>query len=262
MNFSFPDKFYPWLPFFTLLRRELLRIWRVAIQTLITPIITAALYLFVFGATLGDRISVIPDFSYAQFVIPGLILMGVINNAFTNSSSSLFMARYLGNIVDLLVTPISPPQFILAYTLASMLRGLFVGSVILLISSFFAEIPWAHPWHALFFALAASFIFAQFGLVAALYTDTFDMLAMYSNFLILPLTYFGGLFYPISILPPFWANVSQFNPVWYLIGGFRFALLGTGGPPLITCYLVIIVASAVLFVWTAVIIGKGNRLRN
>ena len=120
--------FIPWLPFVTLLQKEVRRFWRVASQTLLTPIITASLYLFVFGATLGDRISVLPGFSYAQFVLPGLILMGVINNAFANTSSSLFMSRYLGNIVDLLVTPVTPAQFILAYTLAAMLRGLPAGS--------------------------------------------------------------------------------------------------------------------------------------
>ncbi|MCW8891956.1 MAG: ABC transporter permease, partial [Deltaproteobacteria bacterium] len=124
-----PDKFYPWLPFWTLLRKEVLRFCRVSTQTILTPIVTASLYLFVFGATLGERLTVLEGFSYAQFVIPGLIIMGVINNSFANTSSSLFMSRYLGGIVDLLVTPVSPPQFILAYTLAAMIRGMLVGTV-------------------------------------------------------------------------------------------------------------------------------------
>jgi ABC-2 type transport system permease protein len=184
------------------------------VQTLLTPIITASLYLFVFGATLGDRLTVLEGFSYAQFVIPGLILMGVINNSFANTSSSLFMSRYLGNIVDLLVTPITPPQFVLAYTLASMIRGVLVGIAVWLISTFFAQLPWAHPPTALLFAALSSFLFAQFGMIAAIYSNTFDALSMYSNFVILPLVYLGGLFYPDSILPPLWESLSRLNPLF------------------------------------------------
>ena len=132
--------------------------------------------------------------SYAQFVIPGLILMGVVNNAFANSSTSLFMSRYLGSIVDLLVTPLTPAQFILAYTLAAMLRGMVVGTVVWLISLAFASLPWAHPLLVLAMALLTSFLFAQFGLIVAIYADSFDALAMYSNFVLLPLIYLGGVF--------------------------------------------------------------------
>ena len=140
-------------------------------------------------------------FSYAQFVIPGLILMGVINNSFANAASSLFMSRYLGNIVDLLVTPLTPTQFILAYTLAAMLRGLAVGVVVWLISLCFATLPWAHPLLVVAMAVLASFLFAQCGMITALYANSFDSLAMYTNFMLLPLIYLGGVFYPISILP-------------------------------------------------------------
>ena len=220
-----------WLPFVTLLKREILRFLRVSFQTLLTPVITASLYLFVFGTTLGERISVLEGFSYAQFVIPGLILMGIINNSFANVSSSLFMSRYLGNIVDLLVAPITPPQLILAYTLAAMIRGLLVGSVITLISLGFGSMPWVHPELCLLMVLVASFLFSQFGIIAAIYSNTFDSLSMFSNFIILPLIYFGGVFYPISILPSFWEKVSRLNPLFYLIDGFRFAILGVGDAP-------------------------------
>ena len=253
--------YLPWLPFYTLLQKEVRRFWRVASQTLLTPIITASLYLFVFGATLGQRISVLPGFSYAQFVIPGLILMGVINNSFANTSSSLFMSRYLGNIVDLLVTPISPAQFILAYTLAAMLRGLAVGVATWLISIFFASLPWAHPWAALAMAATASLLFAQFGLIAAMFAQNFDSLSMYSNFIILPLIYLGGVFYPISILPDPWATVSHLNPLFYLIDGFRHAILGVGDLSLTTAFTVSALMAASLFAWAALLIGRGYRLR-
>lgn len=257
----FPE-FLPWLPFATLLRREILRFLRVSVQTLLTPIITASLYLFVFGATLGERLSVLPGFSYAEFVIPGLILMGVINNSFANSSSSLFMSRYLGQIVDLLVTPLTPPQFIFAYTVAAMLRGLLVGAAVFCISLLFAPLPWVHPFLGLLMATLASFLFAQLGLIAAIYSNSFDALSMYSNFIILPLVYLGGVFYPISILPPFWAGLSRLNPLLYLIDGFRHAVLGTGDLSLAVSFGLTFLMAVALFIWAAALIATGHKLRS
>jgi ABC-2 type transport system permease protein len=254
--------FLPWLPFYTLLQKEVRRFLRVASQTVMTPIITASLYLFVFGATLGDRISVLPGFNYAQFVIPGLILMGVINNAFSNTASSLFMSRYLGSIVDLLVTPVTPSQFIFAYTLAAMIRGLLVGLVTWLISLFFAPLPWVHPLAAVAMAALASFLFAQFGLIAAMYASNFDSLSMYTNFVLLPLIYLGGVFYPISILPPFWAGLSHLNPLFYLIDGFRHAVLGVGDITFVLAFAVSALMALGLFAWAAFLIGRGYRLRS
>jgi len=255
-----PD-YYPWLPFFTLFRKEVLRFWRVARQTLLTPIITASLYLFVFGATLGQRLSVLEGFSYAQFVIPGLIIMGVINNSFANTSSSLFVSRYMGGIVDLLVTPVSPGQFIMAYTLAAMIRGLLVGTVVWLISTFFATLPWVYPLPAVLMAMIASFLFAQFGLIAAIYAYNFDTLSMFTNFLILPLIYLGGVFYPISILPAPWSHLSHLNPLFYLIDGFRHAIIGVGDTSFLIAFGVSLVMAAGLFFWAAWMIGRGYRLR-
>ncbi|WP_020674772.1 ABC transporter permease [Geopsychrobacter electrodiphilus] len=254
--------FLPWLPFFTLLRKEILRFWRVSSQTLLTPIITASLYLFIFGATLGQRIHVIEGFSYAQFVIPGLVLMGVINNSFANCSSSLFMSRYLGGIVDLLVTPVSPSQFILAYTLAAMLRGALVGMVTWLISTMFATLPWTSPLLAILMAMLASFMFAQFGLIAALYAKNFDTLSMFTNFLLLPLIYLGGVFYPISILPAPWGGLSHLNPLFYLIDGFRHAILGVGDISFALAFGVSGLLATALFIWAAWLIGSGKSLRS
>ncbi|MDT8440675.1 MAG: ABC transporter permease [Desulfuromonadales bacterium] len=251
-----------WLPFYTLLQKEVRRFLRVASQTLVTPVVTASLYLFIFGATLGERISVLEGFSYAQFVIPGLILMGVVNNSFANVASSLFMSRYLGNIVDLLVTPVSPAQFIMAYTLAAMLRGLAVGLVVCLISTLFAPLPWAHPLAALAMAALASFLFAQFGIIAAIHADNFDSLSMYTNFIILPLIYLGGVFYPISILSPFWAGLSHLNPLFFMIDGFRHALLGVGDLPFAVSFGAVAGLALALFLWAASLIRRSVRLRN
>lgn len=254
--------FVSWLPFYTLLQKEIRRFLRVASQTLVTPIITASLYLFIFGATLGGRINIVEGFSYAQFVIPGLILMGVINNSFSNVASSLFMSRYLGNIVDLMVTPITPAQLILAYTLAAMIRGLTVGLIVWLISTLFAPLPWLFPLRALIMAVLASFLFAQFGIIAALYAKTFDSLAMYTNFIILPLIYLGGVFYPISILPPIWASLSHLNPLFYLIDGFRHALLGTSDLSFMLSFAVSCGMAAGLFLWAAFLISRSHQLRS
>jgi ABC-2 type transport system permease protein len=172
------------------------------------------------------------------------------------------MSRYLGNIVDLLVTPITPPQFVLAYTLASMIRGVLVGIAVWLISTFFAQLPWAHPPTALLFAALSSFLFAQFGMIAAIYSNTFDALSMYSNFVILPLVYLGGVFYPVSILPPLWESLSRLNPLFYPIDGFRHAILGTGDVPLVTALGVTAGMAVALFLWTSLLIGTGHKLRS
>lgn len=256
------QSYYAWLPFVALLGKEIHRFCRVYTQTLITPVIIASLYLFVFGATLGNRISVVDGFSYAQFVIPGLILMGVINNSFSNSSSSLFMSRHLGHIVDLLVMPLSPTQIVIAYTLAAMLRGLIVGSVVCFISTFFATLPWYSPLATLAMAVLASFLFAQLGLIAGLFSDSFDGLAMYINFIILPLIFLGGVFYPISILPTFWRQVSHFNPLFYILDGFRHALLGIGDLPLRYSFMFTVSLCLVLFTSAILLIRHSSRFRS
>ncbi|PLX92823.1 MAG: ABC transporter [Desulfuromonas sp.] len=255
------QRYRPWLPFWALLKKEIHRFCRVYTQTLITPVIIASLYLFVFGATLGNRISVIDGFSYAQFVIPGLILMGVINNTFSNSSSSLFMSRHLGHIVDLLVMPLSSLQIVTVYTLAAMVRGLVVGAVVCFISTFFAKLPWAFPGYALLMAVLSSFLFAQLGIIAGLFSDSFDGLAMYINFILLPLIFLGGVFYPISILPPFWRQVSHINPLFYILDGFRHSLLGFGDLPLAGSFLFAALLSIILFIVSVYLIARSPRFR-
>ena len=254
--------FHPWRPFTTLLWKEILRFFSVAVQTLITPVITASLYLLVFGLSLGSQIELFPHLSYAQFVIPGLILMGVVNNSFANTSSSIFFSRYIGNIVDLLVTPLSPLQFLLAFTLAAMIRGLMVGLMVLVVSLFFTGLPWAAPLQALAMILLASFLFAQFGIIAGIYSNTFDNISMYTNFLILPLIYTGGLFYPVSHLPPFWQLVSHLNPITYMIDGFRQAMVGVGSTPLWLDFLVTGGIALALGAWAWWVIKSGYRLRS
>jgi ABC-2 type transport system permease protein len=249
-------------PFRTLLKKEILRFLSVASQTLLAPVVSASLYLLIFGVSLGSRISVVPGFTYLQFVVPGLILMGVINNSFANVSSSLFMSRYLGNIVELLVTPLTPGHYIAAYTLAAMLRGLLVGAVIWLVSCFFTGLPWASPLQAIGVLALASFVFAQFGILAAIFSKNFDTLSMYTNFLILPLIYLGGLFYPVSQLPSPWREFSHFNPIYFLIEGFRTAVLGSGSVPFGLVAAVVGGLGLTLFAGAWFVFSTGYRLRS
>lgn len=234
----------------------------VAKQTLLAPIVTTTLYLFVFGINLGQRVSVLEGFSYAQFVIPGLILMGVVGNSFANSSSSLFMSKFIGNIVDLLVLPMGPAHMILAYTLAAMLRGLIVGSIVFAISLFFAAVPVPHPAQAILVILLCSFLFAQFGIIAAILSGSFDDLTSYNNFLITPLIYLGGVFYPISLLPEFWGTVSKINPLYYMIDAFRYCLLGVGENAFWLNISVITAIAAVFFGIASWFIYSGYKIRN
>jgi ABC-2 type transport system permease protein len=229
--------------FYTLLLKEVRRFLRVWTQTLVTPVLIASLYLFVFGATLGERISVVDGFSYAQFVIPGLILMGVINNSFANTSSSLFMSRHLGSIADLLVMPVSSKQIVAAYTLAGMLRGLLVGGVVGLISTQFAVLPWVYPWHAALMAIIASMLFSLLGLIAGTFANSFDGLSLYINFIILPLVFLGC------------------NPLFYLLDGFRHALLGIGDIPMGLAFTLSGGLTLALFIATIYILEHSTRFR-
>ncbi len=254
-------QFFPWLPFYTLLKREVLRFFSVAAQTLITPVITASLYLLVFGVSLGSKIDLYPDLTYAQFVVPGLILMGVMNQSFANTSSSIFIYRFFGSIVDLLVTPLTAPAFIMAFTTAAVIRGILVGLATWLISLCFTGLPWVHAGAAVGMMFLGAFLFAQLGIIAAIYSKNFDGLSMYTNFLILPLIYTGGLFYPVTHLPPFWQLVSKFNPLSYLIDGYRQAILGFGSFPLWLDFAVAGGLAIAFFGWAWMITKSGKGLR-
>ncbi len=254
--------YHPWLPFWTLLRKEVLRFLGISMQSILAPVVSASLYLLVFGVSLGSRVSDLEGVSYLNFVVPGLIMMTVINNSFSNSSFSLFMQRYLGSIVDLIVTPITPLQWISALTIASMLRGLVVGMVVFGISLFFTHTPWVDPVKAFFFLGLASFLFSQLGIVAGLYSSSFDSLSVYANFILTPLIYLGGMFYPIHQLPSPWNQISRLNPIHYLIDGFRSSTLGLGESHLVVSLSVTVAISTILFTVSYQLLKRGHRICN
>ena len=208
--------------FSTLFYKEVLRFWKVSFQTIAAPILTALLYLLIFSHVLEEHVQVYPGVRYTAFLVPGLAMMSLLQNAFANSSSSLIQSKITGNIVFILLPPLSHLEFFLAYVLAAAVRGLVVGLGVLLVTVAFVPVPLAHPAWVMVFALLGSAILAALGIVAGIWADKFDQLAAFQNFVIVPLTFLSGVFYSIRSLPEFWQHVSRFNPFFYMIDGFRY----------------------------------------
>jgi ABC-2 type transport system permease protein len=213
--------------FQTLLAKETRRFLRVPGQTLASPIVTTALYFLVFGYALGGRVREVDGVSYMRFIVPGLILLSVIQNAFLNTSSSMFIAKVQGTIVDLLVAPLSVVDLVAAYTLGAVARGLMIGSVVWLISAFFTGFHVAHPlWSIVFSAIVAA-VFGLMGLAVAIASDKFEQLNLVPTFVLTPMTFLGGVFYSANMLPAPWSTITRFNPVLYMVEGLRHGLIGT-----------------------------------
>lgn len=212
--------------FRTLFYKEVLRFWKVATQTLTAPIVTAMLYLLIFGQVLEGRVEVYPGVSYTGFLVPGLVMMSVLQNAFANSSSSLIQSKITGNLVFILLPPLSHWEMFGAYVLAAMVRGLAVGLGVFVITAWFAHLSFVAPLWIFAFALLGSAILGTMGLIAGIWAEKFDQLAAFQNFLIMPATFLAGVFYSIHSLPPFWLAVSHANPFFYMIDGFRYGFFG------------------------------------
>lgn len=212
--------------FYTLFYKEILRFWKVSFQTVAAPVLTSLLYLLVFAHVLDAHVEPYPGVRYTAFLIPGLAMMTMLQNAFANTSSSLIQSKITGNIVYILLPPLSHLEFFGAYVLAAMIRGLVVGAGVFVAALFFAKPAFAYPIWIIAFALLGSMIMAILGIIAGIWAEKFDQLAAFQNFLIMPLTFLSGVFYSIHSLPPFWQKVSHANPVFYLIDGFRYGFFG------------------------------------
>jgi ABC-2 type transport system permease protein len=210
----------------TLLYKEMLRFWKVSFQTVAAPVLTAVLYLLIFGHVLEDHVKVFDQVGYTSFLIPGLVMMSVLQNAFANSSSSLIQSKISGNLVFLLVTPLSPWAWFSAYVGASVVRGLVVGLGVLMVTVWFAPPSFVEPWWALVFALLGAAMMGALGLVAGLWAEKFDQIAAFQNFIVMPMTFLSGVFYSVGSLPPFWQVASHLNPFFYMIDGFRRGFFG------------------------------------
>ena len=210
----------------TLLYKEVLRFWRVAFQTVAGPVLTAMLYLLIFGHALEAHVKVYDLVSYTAFLVPGLAMMSLLQNAFANSSSSLIMSNVMGNLVFLLLTPLSYMNWFVAYVGAAVIRGLVVGLGVLLVSALFTSLSFVAPLWIVAFGVMGAALMGTLGLIAGLWAEKFDQLAAFQNFVIMPMTFLSGVFYSIHSLPPFWQNVSHLNPFFYMIDGFRYGFFG------------------------------------
>ena len=210
----------------TLLYKEVLRFWKVAFQTVAAPVLTAILYLLIFGHVLSNRVQVFDGVGYTSFLIPGLVMMSVLQNAFANSSSSLIQSKITGNLVFLLVAPLSHWAWFIAYVGAAVVRGLAVGFGVLLVTLWFAPLRAAEPWWIVIFALLGAGMLGSLGLIAGLWAEKFDQMAAFQNFVIMPMTFLSGVFYSVHSLPTFWLGVSHLNPFFYMIDGFRRGFFG------------------------------------
>jgi len=210
----------------TLLYKEVLRFWKVGFQTVAAPVLTAMMYLLIFGHVLSDRVQVFGDVRYTSFLIPGLVMMSVLQNAFANSSSSLVQSKITGNLVFLLVTPLSHWAWFAAYVGAAVVRGLCVGLGVFVVTVWFAPTGMANPLWIVAFALLGAGLMGALGLIAGLWADKFDQMAAFQNFVIMPMTFLSGVFYSVHSLPPFWYAVSHLNPFFYMIDGFRRGFFG------------------------------------
>ncbi|MBC7734066.1 MAG: ABC transporter permease [Bacteriovorax sp.] len=223
----------------TLLYKEVLRFWKVAFQTVAAPVLTAILYLLIFGHVLEDHVKVFGSVAYTSFLMPGLVMMSVLQNAFANSSSSLIQSKITGNLVFLLVAPLSHWAWFLAYVGAAIVRGVVVGTGVMLATIWFAPLHLAQPVWILVFGLAGAAMMGALGLIAGLWAEKFDQIAAFQNFIIMPMTFLSGVFYSVGSLPPFWKGVSHLNPFFYMIDGFRYGFFGVSDVAPTTSLLVV-----------------------
>ena len=217
--------------FRTLFFKELLRFWKVSVQTVAAPVLTAALYLIIFGHALEGRVQVYEGVRYTSFLVPGLIMMSVLQNSFANSSSSLIQSKITGNIVFILLSPVSHLEFFSAYVLAAVIRGLVVGAGVLVVTLWFVELRLDAPLWVFAFALLGAALLGALGLIAGILSEKIDQLAAFQNFVIMPLSFLSGVFYSIHSLPGFWQKLSHANPFFYMVDGFRYGFLGASDVP-------------------------------
>jgi ABC-2 type transport system permease protein len=212
--------------FYALFYKEVKRFWRVSFQTVAAPVLTAILYLMIFGHVLEDHVKVYDAISYTAFLIPGLVMMSLLQNSFANTSSSLIQSKITGNLIFVLLAPLSHFEFFSAYVLAAMVRGVAVGAGVFLATCWFTDISFHQPLWILVFGLLSAALLATLGLIAGIWAEKFDQLAAFQNFFIMPATMLSGVFYSIHSLPPIWQTISHFNPFFYMIDGFRYGFFG------------------------------------
>lgn len=248
--------------FLSIARKEMIRIFRIWVQTLVPPVITLTLYFIIFGSFIGSQLGDIKGYSYMAFIAPGLIMMSIITNSYSNTVSSFFSAKFQRNIEELLVSPTPNWVIVLGYVSGGMTRGLSVGFLVSLVSLIFIRLPLYSPVFTILFALLTSFVFSLAGMINGLFARKFDDISIIPTFVITPLTYLGGVFYSVSLLPQFWQAVSKLNPIIYMIGGFRYGFLGITDISVWFGLGMLLFFSALLFGVNIYLLKTGTGLRN
>jgi len=248
--------------FATLLHKEVLRFWKVSTQTIGAPVLTAALFLFIFGHVMEGRVRMYDSVPYTAFLVPGLVMMAVLQNAFANSSSSLIQSKITGNIIFVLLPPLSYGEFFAAYVLAAVVRGMVVGAAVMLVTLPFVGVEFRHPLWIVAFAFCGSAVLGALGMMAGIWAEKIDQVASFQNFLIMPLTFLSGVFYSIHSLPAFWQGLSRFNPFFYMIDGFRYGFFGQSDFPPAASFAVVAVSFALLAAAVLRLLQTGYKLRS
>ena len=251
-----------WIGFKTIIIREFSRIVRIWGQTIVPPAVTATLYFVIFGSLIGRRVGQVGGYDYMQFMAPGIIMMNVIQTSYGNVVSSFFGAKFGKHIEELLVSPLPNWLIVLGYTMGGVLRGVLVGSVVTIISLFFTHLSITHVPGIITAAFLTSFIFALGGFINALFAKNFDQISWFPTFVLTPLTYLGGVFYSVTMLPS-WAHVaSNANPILYMVSAFRFGFLGTSDVDLTLAYAIMIGAAVVMFALAVTLLNRGTGIRD
>jgi ABC-2 type transport system permease protein len=245
----------------TIVRKEIIRVARIWIQTIVPPTITMTLYFIIFGNLIGKRIGVMGGFDYMQYIAPGLIMMSVITNSYGNVVSSFFGAKFGKHIEEMLVSPMSNATIIVGHVAGGILRGLMVGTLVTLVALGFTNLSIEHPLITISMVVLASTVFALLGFVNAIFAKKFDDISIIPTFVLTPLTYLGGVFYSISLLPEFWQNVSRGNPILYMVNAFRYGILGVSDIDITTAYLIVSLFVVGLFALNLTLLNRGVGIR-
>jgi ABC-2 type transport system permease protein len=251
-----------WNAYRTMIRKESVRIFRIWPQTLLPPLITQSLYFVIFGGFIGSRVGLVGGVPYMAFVIPGLVMMAVIQNSFSNTVSSFFSAKFMRNIEEIMVSPTPDWVMLAGFTTGGIIRGVVIGGLVYAVSAVFARPTVAHPWAVVLFLFLTSVLFSLAGFLNAIFAKKFDDVSIFSTFVLIPLTYLGGVFYSIEQLPPFWQSISRFNPILYMVDGFRYGFFGTAGiPPWWSAALLAVVTVALVII-NLRLLRKGTGMKN
>ena len=246
---------------YTITRKETVRILRIWVQTIVPPVITMTLYFIIFGNLIGRRIGDMGGFEYMQYMAPGLIMMSVITNSYGNVVSSFFAAKFQGHLQEMLVAPVSSAVIILGHVFGGIVRGVAVGAVVTVVALFFTDLDVQHPWIAISILILTATVFSLGGMINAIFARKFDDVSIIPSFVLGPLTYLGGVFYTTSLLPDFWARVSAFNPILYMVNGFRYGVLGVSDIDIRTAYAIILIFVVIAFGACYYMISKGIGIR-